>query len=153
MSASWVRRLPQLLALGVAIWTTPVVASVASPSSPTDCCIASRAAPALSAGAQRVAKFGRLWPKASLQKAISRHAGDKATSWVSATGKTIFENPSTGRQVVVDSAGYFRIFQPKAFGSTKGTYLDMLGNVPSPRGVSGATLKSLRQQATHFLFE
>jgi hypothetical protein len=94
-----------------------------------------------------------LWQKASLNKAISRHAGPNATSWISKTGKTIFENPATGRQVVVDPAGYFRIFQPKTWGSTKGVYLDMLGNVPNPRGVQGSLLKSLRQQMTHFLIE
>ena len=46
--------------------------------------------------------------------------------------KKIFENPATGRQVVIDPAGYFRIFQPKTLGSRKGAYLDMLGKVPAP---------------------
>ncbi len=105
-----------------------------------------------------MAKYGHRWQKASLDKAIARHAGPDATSWVTRTGKTIFENPSTGRQVVVDPAGYFRIFQPKAFGSTKGVYLDMLGKVPSPaRVVKGGAIKNVPlegdtlQQATHFI--
>jgi len=114
---------------------------------------AARGAAELSGGAARVAKFGGNWAKASLDKAIARHAGPKATSWVSETGKTIFENPATGRQVVVDGAGYFRIFHPKSFGSAKGAYLDMLGNVPNPRGVQGAVLRDVRQQMTHFLVE
>ena len=112
------------------------------------------------AGAARVAKYGHVWQKASLEKAIARHAGTDATSWVSKSGKTIFENPATGRQVVVDSAGYFRIFQPKTIGSTQGTYLDMLGKVPAPaRQVKGGAIKNVPlqgeelQRATHFLIE
>jgi hypothetical protein len=81
---------------------------------------------ALTAGQIRVSKYGSLWQKASLDKAIARHAGPNASSFRTATGKTIYENPATGRQVVVDDAGYFRIFQPKSIGSQQGVYLDML---------------------------
>jgi hypothetical protein len=111
-------------------------------------------------GAERVAKYGHRWMKASLDKAISRHAGSNATSWISVTGKKIFENPKTGRQVVVDPAGYFRIWQPKAFGSTEGNYLDLLGKVPTvTRRVKGGAIKHVEMskdellQATHFLIE
>ena len=111
-------------------------------------------------GAARMAKFGANWRPASLSKAIQRHAGPNATSWVSKSGKTIYENPLTGRQIVVDPAGYFRIFQPKSFGSTKGAYLDMLGKVPSPaRVVKGGVVKNIPltgkelQKATHFIIE
>ena len=75
----------------------------------------------------------RNWPAASIEKAISRHAGENATSWVTKTGKRIYENPATGRQVVHDlEGGYFRIFQPNKIGGQKGTYLNMLGNELRP---------------------
>ena len=114
----------------------------------------------LTGGQARVAKFGHLWRKADLQKAIDRHAGPKASSWRTATGKTIYENPATGRQVVVDDAGYFRIFQPRSIGCPEGKYLDMLGKIPSPaRRVKGGTIKNVPltgdelNAATHFLIE
>jgi len=114
----------------------------------------------ITGGAIRVQQFGATWESASLEKAIAVHAGPNATSWVSKTGKIIFENPVTGRQVVVDPAGYFRIFQPKSIGSTKGVYLDMLGKVPSPATfVKGGAIKNVPltggplQQATHFMIK
>ena len=95
-----------------------------------------------------------------MEKAIARHAGPNATSWRTATGKTIFENPATGRQVLVDDAGYFRIYQPKSFGSQKGLDLDLLGKIPSPaRRVKGGAIRNVPlsggdlQTATHFLIE
>ena len=54
----------------------------------------------------RVAKYGHLWQRASLDKAIARHAGPDATSWVSKTGKTIFENPRTGRHSSIPQATF-----------------------------------------------
>jgi RHS repeat-associated protein len=69
---------------------------------------------ALTSGQARVAKFGRNWIKAKLKDAIEQHAGPNATSWRTKSGKTIYENPATGRQVIVDDAGYFRIFNPTA---------------------------------------
>jgi hypothetical protein len=115
----------------------------------------------LTPGAARAAKFGHLWQKAPIDKAIARHAGDNYTSWVTNSGKRIFENPSTGRQIVQDlDGGYFRIFQPNKIGGTKGKYLDMLGKVPAPaRRVKSGQIKNDPltggdlQQATHFLIE
>ncbi len=114
-------------------------------------------------GANRSAEWSTGWIKASLNKAISRHVGSNYTSWTTDTGKIIYENPLTGRQVVVDQAGgYFRIFQPKSIGSTKGTYLNLLGNEVSPAfkskgGIKNINLinfsKDLWQQFTHFLIE
>jgi len=105
----------------------------------------------------------RNWPAASIEKAIGRHAGDNYTSWVTNTGKRIYENPATGRQVVHDlDGGYFRIFQPNAIGSQKGTYLNMLGNELRParmgtNGVHNPLLrdvdKGLWQQEMHFFIE
>jgi hypothetical protein len=79
------------------------------------------------------------------------------------TGKRIYENPATGRQIVHDlEGGYFRIFQPSAIGSQKGTYLNMLGNELRParignRGVHSPLLrdvdKRLWQQESHFFVE
>ncbi len=114
-------------------------------------------------GANRSAEWSSGWIKASLNKAISRHAGPNYTSWITDTGKIIYENPLTGRQVVVDQAGgYFRIFQPKSIGSTKGTYLNLLGNEVSPAFKSKGGIKNIKlinfgkdlwQQFTHFLIE
>ena len=66
----------------------------------------------------------------------------------------------TGRQVVVDDAGYFRIFQPRTIGDVKGQYLDMLGKVPAPaRIVKGGAVKNVPltgddlDAATHSLVE
>jgi hypothetical protein len=105
----------------------------------------------------------RDWPAASIEKAIARHAGENYTSWVTSTGKRIYENPATGRQIVHDlEGGYFRIFQPSAIGSQKGTYLNMLGNELRParignRGVHNPLLrdvdKRLWQQESHFFVE
>lgn len=58
------------------------------------------------------------------------------------------------------AGGYFRIFQPKSIGGTKGTYLNLLGNEVSPAfkskgGIKNINLinmdKELWQQFTHFL--
>lgn len=105
----------------------------------------------------------RNWPTASLEQAISRHAGENYTTWVTRTGKRIFENPATGRQVVVDlEGGYFRIFQPNAFGSSKGTYLNLMGNEARPamignNGIHNPLLrdvdKGLWQQETHYFIQ
>lgn len=81
-----------------------------------------------------MARYGHLWQRTDLQKAINRHAGPNASSWRTATGKTIYENPLTGRQVVVNDAGYFHIFQPRIIGDVKGQYLDMLARSRHPLG-------------------
>jgi len=115
----------------------------------------------LAGGAARRATYGHLWQKASLQKAISRHAGKDHTTWVTKTGKRIYENPATGRQVVHDiKGGYFRIFQPNKIGGTSGKYLDLLGKVPAPATrVKGGAIKTVPltgdalKQSTHFLIK
>jgi hypothetical protein len=122
---------------------------------------AAAAAPSNLAGGGATRAAGRNWQAASLETAIERHAGPNYTSWTTATGKTIFENPATGRQVVVDQAGgYFRIFQPNSIGSAKGTYLNLIGNDVTPaRFMSNSSIgtpllrdvdKGLWQQETHF---
>jgi len=125
---------------------------------------AARAASALlqaTGGAARAATWSANWSRSSLAEAIARHAGPNATSWVTNTGKRIFENPATGRQVVEDlKGGYFTIFQPKTIGSTKGVYLNLLGNVPSPaRYLKSGAIKNVPltgddlKAATHFLIK
>jgi RHS repeat-associated protein len=112
----------------------------------------------LSAGAARAEQYGANWSRASLSKAIERHAGPSATSWVNGE-KIIFENPATGRQVIYDTGGnYFRIYQPRTIGSTKGVYLNLLGRTPAPaRYLKGGSIKSVPlqgdplEEATHFL--
>lgn len=119
------------------------------------------AAKELTGGAARAA--GRNWQTASLKTAIERHAGSNYTSWTTTTGKQIFENPATGRQVVVDlEGGYFRIYQPKS-GSNPATYLNMMGREVTParmmsNGSVGNPLlrdvdKGLWQQETHFFIQ
>jgi RHS repeat-associated protein len=114
---------------------------------------------ALAKGTTRFQMWAAGWQTASLEKAIERHAGPNYTTWVAKTGKTIFENPATGRQVVVDPSGYFTIFQPKSFASMKGIYLDMMGNVPAPAVFTKGGIKNIKltgdalKQATHFLIE
>lgn len=105
----------------------------------------------------------RNWPAASIEKAIARHAGDNYTTWITKTGKRIYENPATGRQIVHDlEGGYFRIFQPNTIGSQKGTYLNMLGSELRPARVGSGGVhnpllrdvdKGLWQQETHFFVE
>ncbi len=124
----------------------------------------SRVAPNI-AGASKLAEnlATRKWPAASIEKAIERHAGKNYTSWVTDTGKRIYENPATGRQIVQDiEGGYFRIFQPTTIGSQKGTYLNMLGNElrPARFGKNGIQTPLLRdvdkdmwQQETHFFIQ
>ena len=93
-------------------------------------------------GAMRAAKWESQWSKMPLDKAISKHAGPNHTSWVNNRRKLIYENPATGRQVVQDlDGGYFRIFQPNSFGSRRGRYLDMMGNV----------VPKSTQELSHFL--
>ena len=122
------------------------------------------ASPSAVGGAARSAEFGQGWMKASLVEAVDRHCGPNQTSWTSKSGKVIFENPASGRQVVVDpDGGYFRVFQPKAFGSKEGDYLDLMGNpveaavmtkggAAEIRPVKGITPwgKDVYNQNTHF---
>jgi hypothetical protein len=77
---------------------------------------------------------------------------------VTNTGKRIFENPATGRQVIEDiKGGYFRIFQPKTIGSQEGEYLNLMGRKPAPwrMGKAGPVRANLTkgemQRETHFL--
>jgi RHS repeat-associated protein len=105
----------------------------------------------------------RSWITASLEKAIREHAGDNYTDWITKTGKRIYENPATGRQIVQDiEGGYFRIFQPKTIGSREGNYLNLIGNESrparyGPNGIHSPPLrdvdKGLFQQETHFFVQ
>lgn len=113
----------------------------------------------LTAGAARAAAWASGWQESSLTGAIARHAGPNYSSWISDSGKMIFENPLTARQVVVDvHGGYFRIFQPRSFGATKGKYLNLMGNTPVTTTFTKGGIKTIElqgdalKQATHFLF-
>lgn len=115
----------------------------------------------ISAGLMRRMTYGHLWQQASLVKAIQRHLGDKYTTWITKSGKRIYESSSTGRQIVEDlDGGYFRIFQPSSVGSKNGTYLDLLGKAPAPaRVVKGGAVKNVPlsgdalEECTHFLIK
>ena len=110
---------------------------------------------ALTNNQKRLAKYSKLWQKADLNAAIESQAGPNPATWRTATGKTVYENPATGRQVVVDEAGYFRIYQPST-----GRYFNLTGELPTiTRKVKGGALKTLPlvgpefEAATHFLIE
>jgi RHS repeat-associated protein len=123
--------------------------------------IAGAAKVKLLGGAARAAKWGANWSRASLGKAIERFAGPNATTWLTKTGKRIYENPATGVQVVEDVEGkYFRIWKPDSLGGKNGDYVGMLGQIPAPaRRVKGGAIKNVPLQgeyleaATHFLID
>ncbi len=138
--------------VGVAHWVAFALASLPASGS-------AAAAESAPAGVVRAAQFGKNWPAASLRDALARHAGPNATRWATNTGKIIAENPTTGRQVVIDVAGkYFRIFQPNRFGGTSGRYLNLLGRIPAPvRQLKSRAYRPIQlggdqlKAATHFL--
>ncbi|MCL4807650.1 MAG: hypothetical protein KJ062_07630 [Thermoanaerobaculia bacterium] len=118
---------------------------------------ASGAGVAPAAGAERAARFGANWQKASLSESVQRVAGPNPVIEVTASGKTIFRNPESGLQVVYDEAGnYFRVENPAAAGV--GRYLDASGNVipanvplvkPTGTGQTGVP-PEVRKALTHF---
>ncbi|HVE84138.1 MAG TPA: hypothetical protein VND93_14875 [Myxococcales bacterium] len=116
------------------------------------------ASPGESSGAERAARFGQGWQRASLRETIERIAGPRPVVTTTASGKTIYANPSTGLQVVYDRAGnYFRIENPAANGPTR--YLDQFGKPIPPNtpvvGPKGTTMTGVpadvRNALTHFL--
>jgi RHS repeat-associated protein len=120
----------------------------------------------IESGGGRILKNGAGWQRVSLSDVLERHAGPKATNWVTETGKVVFENPTNGRLVIIDPAGYLRIAQPSAIGVEvkASSYLDLAGNSPTLfRQVKGGAWKHVRllyeptkdafEQATHFLWQ
>jgi len=105
-------------------------------------------------GAARAQQFGSNWSRASLSDAIQNFAGPNYRMHRTATGKEIYENPTTGVQVVYDTSGqYFRIHNPNLTG--RRTYLDLNGTVPNNRinadGTQSGRTQGEYNAVTHFL--
>jgi hypothetical protein len=109
------------------------------------------------AGAARAEKFNKFQQKVSARETIARIAGDDPMITYTASAKTIYLNPATGKQVVYDNAGkYFRVEDTTVTGPLR--YTDQFGhqipnNVPlikqlgtSQTGVPADVRKAL----THF---
>ena len=101
-------------------------------------------------GAERAAQFSSQWENASLAETIQKIAPESQAT--TTTGKTIYNNPETGLQVVYDNAGnYFRIEDTNLSG--RRTYLDLDGSVPNNKIVNGRTIgrnQNEYNQVTHF---
>ena len=103
-------------------------------------------------------RFGKQWPKANLQATIRKIAGPYPERRINkSTGKTIYINPKTKAEVVVDYKGqYFRVW------SGKGRVLDKNGNIPAVRRkVKSGKIKDVElnrkdpdyQKLTHYRFD
>lgn len=112
----------------------------------------STAGNASKSGAQRAARNSGNWKDVSLNATVKRIAGDNPIIDNTPTGKTIFRNPSTGVEVVYDTAGnYFRVSKGKH-------YFDEFGkpipdNVPLTKfnkTTQTGVPRDVREALTHF---
>ncbi len=103
-------------------------------------------------GYERSQKYSNNWSDESLSKTVDNIApGSKPVK--TASGKEIYNNPKTGKQVVYDTDGnYFRIEDTNLTG--KRIYTDINGNpIPNNKIVNGKQMgisKSEYNQLTHF---
>lgn len=109
---------------------------------------------------ENVVKFAPGWQRASISEAISRHMGSDYRIVISKSGKLIYENKSTGVQIVIDAGnGYFRIFKPSAPGSKDGHYLNLDGEIPAAEIMTKNGLRRVPlsggelNKATHFILQ
>ena len=109
------------------------------------------------AGAARAEKFSEFQQKVSAKETIARIAGDNPVITYTASGKTLYTNPTTGKQVVYDNAGkYFRVEDTAVSGPLR--YTDQFGNtIPNnvPLIKNSGTSKTgvpadIRKALTHF---
>jgi RHS repeat-associated protein len=104
-----------------------------------------------SRGHERAIKFGNDWEESSLSKTIAKFT-PHAKPTFTLTGKSLYLNPVTGMQVVVDNTGgYFRIQDTKLLG--RRVYTDLNGNIPNNKIINGKTVgrtQSEYNQVTHF---
>ena len=103
-------------------------------------------------GYERAQKYSDDWSDESLSKTIDNIAPD-AKPVKTSSGKEIYNNPKTGKQVVYDTDGnYFRIEDTNLTG--KRVYTDINGNpIPNNKIVNGKQIgisKSEYNQLTHF---
>lgn len=109
------------------------------------------------AGKVRAEKFADFQQGVSLRGTVDLIAGDSSVVTYTNSGKTLYTNPATGKQVVYDNAGnYFRVEDTTVTGPLR--YTDQFGkpipnNVPliKPNGVSQTGIPSdVRKALTHF---
>ena len=103
-------------------------------------------------GYERSQKYSNNWSDESLSKTVDKIAPDSKPVKTS-SGKEIYNNPKTGKQVVYDTDGnYFRIEDTTLTG--KRVYTDINGNqIPNNKIVNGKQIgisKSEYNQLTHF---
>jgi RHS repeat-associated protein len=118
----------------------------------------SAAAPVFNpAGAVRAEKFAEFQQRVSARETIARIAGDNPVISYTESGKTLYLNPMTGKQVVYDNAGrYFRVEDTTVTGPMR--YTDQFGspipnNVPliKKSGISQTGVPiDVRKALTHF---
>lgn len=109
------------------------------------------------AGAVRAEKFAAMQQKVSARETIKNIAGDDPVVTYTDSGKTLYTNPTTGKQVVYDNAGrYFRVEDTTMKGPLR--YTDQFGkpipnNVPliKKTGTSQTGVPAdVRKALTHF---
>ena len=103
-------------------------------------------------GYERSQKYSNNWSDESLSKTVDKIAPESKPVKTS-SGKEIYNNPKTGKQVVYDTDGnYFRIEDTTLTG--KRVYTDNNGNqIPNNKFVNGKQIgisKSEYNQLTHF---
>lgn len=103
-------------------------------------------------GYERAQKYSNNWSDESLSKTVDNIAPDSKPVKTS-SGKEIYNNPQTGKQVVYDTDGnYFRIEDTNLTG--KRVYTDINGNpIPNNKIVNGKQIgisKAEYNQLTHF---
>lgn len=110
-----------------------------------------------SAGKVRAEKFADFQQGVSLRDTVALVAGEKPIVTYTTSGKTLYKNPATGKQVVYDNAGnYFRVEDTTITGPLR--YTDQFGksipnNVVIVRegGYSQTGIPSdVRRALTHF---
>ncbi|MFJ5257528.1 RHS repeat-associated core domain-containing protein [Pseudomonas sp. NPDC088414] len=104
-------------------------------------------------GAARAAQYSANWPKANLNNAVEKFAGNNPIISTTDKGKKIYKNPQNGVEVVEDMNGnYFRVYDPSLPGKRK--YLNLDGIVPSnktlPNGKQTGRSQSEYNEVTHF---
>ncbi|WP_143167641.1 hypothetical protein [Massilia sp. CF038] len=137
---------------------TPAAALTTSGANSSNASAAPPTAPVFNpAGAARAEKFADFQQKVSARDTIANIAGDNPVITYTESGKTIYANPTTGKQVVYDNAGkYFRVEDTTVSGPLR--YTDQFGN-PIPNNVplikkSGTSQTGVpadvRKALTHF---
>lgn len=102
-------------------------------------------------GAYRAAEHAKNWQSASLKETVKNVAGESPIVKSNPkTGKTIYENPKKGNQVVYDNAwDYFRIEDTK-LDNAKDRYLNLKGERYNNNSLKGKDKVKDYENNTHF---